>query len=166
MSVMGRCFFIPYRFCLVLLYRDSQTATFLIPERFSAAVRFRRREQNSIFTTMTQDQINFLSKLEKHLAANDFEIVQSISGTVASAEAELFGNVPIQCRFKWRQPEADHSVTLSIILDGAMWQVGFPIGLLMDYDGDSRDACVHAIRRMMGTIADEIIHQFFKNILR
>lgn len=164
MSVMGRCFFIPYRFCLVLLYRDSQTATFLIPERFSVAVRFRHREQNLIFTAMIQEQINFLERFEVYLANRGFRVLKSAYNVEAIDKAKLFGCIPAICRFSWQLYGYNPSVLLDIVLGSNSVQRSFYVCQLMEYRAIGRDIFEAAVRSAMSSVADEMVHQFFKNI--
>lgn len=164
MPVMGRRSFIPYLFCLVLLCRDSQTGAILIPERFSAAVRFRRRERNSIFTAMIQEQINFLDRFETYLANRGFRVVKSEHNVEAIDKAELFGSIPVICRFSWQLYGYNPRVILDVAFGLNSVRRSFLIGQLMDYRALWRDIFEAAIRNTMSTVADEIVHQFFKNI--
>lgn len=164
MPVMGRRSFIPYLFCLVLLCRDSQTGAILIPERFSAAVRFRRRERNSIFTAMIQEQINFLDRFETYLANRGFRVVKSEHNVEAIDKAELFGSIPAICRFSWQLYGYNPSVLLDIVLGSNSVQRSFYVCQLMEYRAIGRDIFEAAVRSAMSSVADEMVHQFFKNI--
>lgn len=119
---------------------------------------------NNKFLAMTQEQINFLERFEVYLASRGFRVLKSAYNVEAIDKAELFGCIPSICRFSWQLYGYNPRVLLDVTFGLNSVQRSFPISLLMDYRAIGRDIFEAAIRSTMSSVADEIVHQFFKNI--
>ncbi len=113
---------------------------------------------------MIQEQINFLDRFEVYLASRGFRVLKSEYNAEAIGKAILFDNIPIICRFSWRLYGYNPPVLLDIVLGSNSVQCSFYVCQLMEYRAIGRDIFEAAVRSAMSRVADEIVHQFFKNI--
>ena len=113
---------------------------------------------------MIQEQINFLNRFEAYLANRGFRVLKSEYNVEAIDKAELFGSITVICLFSLQLYGYNPRVILDVAFGLNSVQRSFLIGQLMDYRALGRDIFEAAIRSTMSIVADEIVHQFFKNI--
>lgn len=111
---------------------------------------------------MTQEQFNFLKGFKTYLQNRGFQVSDTGEAAEAIARAELYGSIPVVCRFTWKWLGDAYSVQFQIQLGNIVLERNLLIALLMDYKAVGRDVFEGAIRNMTNALADEIVHQFFK----